>query len=95
MTEVKQYVREECIPKSISPTGVKYAVFRLGEVDLYEVRPVAYDDMDREKPDYRRGQPVAGTFTGQARAAEALRKWLEMQWDSSDAVKEKNARRSA
>lgn len=88
--EVTSYTREECIPKFISPTGVKYGVFRDAEVDLYEIRPVIVDDLDHEKPDYRRTQPVAGQFTGSARATLALIKYLELAWDASDAVRVKN-----
>jgi hypothetical protein len=95
MTEVTKYTREECIPKSISPTGVKYSVFRDEEVDLYKVMPVIVDDLDNEKPDYRAQRPVAGSFTGKSRAEQALAMWLIRQWDASDAVKEKNSRKAA
>lgn len=95
MTEVTSYTREECIPKNISPTGVKYAVFRDSEVDLYEVLPVTADELDNEKPDRRRQKPIEGSFTGKARAEAALKRWLTIQWDASDEVKAKNSRKAA
>lgn len=87
MSEVTSYTREECIPKLISPKGVKYGVFRDHEVDLYEVFAVTEDELGKEKPDRRHAKPVAGQFTGQARALEALRKFLVIAWDESDAAK--------
>jgi|SRR6478736_7038867 len=85
--EITEYKRDVCLPLNTGPTGVKYSVFRLGEVDLYEVRAVMLDAEDNEKPDYRRAQIVPGTFTGHARAFAALRIALTLHWDASDAAK--------
>ncbi len=95
MTEVTSYTREECMPLLMSPTGVKYNVFRDAEVDLYEIRPVIEDEYGNAKADYRREQPVKGQFTGIARAMQALTKYLMISWDASDAKAEKNAARRA
>jgi hypothetical protein len=88
--EVTSYTKEECLPKRISPTGVKYGVFRVDEVDLYEVRAINTDDEGNEKPDYQRKQPVLGHFTGAAKADAALVQCLVLQWEASDAIAKKN-----
>lgn len=87
MTKVNEYVREECIPQNISPTGVKYAVFRDGDVDLYEILPVLEDEFGHEKADRRRSKPIDSQYTGSARAQAALTNWLKIAWDASDAEK--------
>ena len=87
MTKVTEYVREECIPKKISPEGVEYDVFRIGENDLYEVSAVLVDEMEHRKPDGRRSRPFSGTFTGFTRAHRALTQWLTMRWDAADSAK--------
>ena len=86
MTEdVKILNSKEAIPARTSPTGVTYAAFREGEAVLWTIWATREDDLGKILPDRNRKQPVEGVFTSEARAYEALRKWLVNQWSKSDA----------
>ncbi len=96
MTEdVKVLNRKDSVPARTAPTGVEYKAFRLGEPYLWELFAVRRDDEGKEYPDKNRKQPIEGTFTSDARAYEALRRWLNLRWDESDEQTEKNKRKAA
>jgi hypothetical protein len=82
--EAKVLNSRESIPAKIAPTGVRYGVFRLSEHPLFEVYAVRLDEEDKEFPDLNRKQPVEGNFTSEAKANEALRKFLTLAWAASD-----------
>ncbi len=90
--EVKVLTGRTAIPAGISPTGVKYKAFRLGEHPLFEIHAVRHDEEEKEHPDLTRNKLIAGSFTSEAKAMEALRKVLTVLWAESDAVAAKNER---
>lgn len=93
--EVKILKSADAIPQYIAPTGVQYKAFRLGEPHLWEVFAVRKDDEGKVHPDKTRKQPIEGVYTSEAKAHDALRRWLSVRWMESDAESEKLAKRKA
>ena len=93
--EVKLLNSKESIPEGVSPLGIKYKAFREGEPTLWTLWAVRVDAEEKVWPDKNRSQPIEGMFTSEAKALDALRRWLSVAWADSDQKAAKLAKRNA